>query len=166
LGAKTITLFDTKGARAQPRVHVVPLADQAMTILAELAIRAKELHSEPNINPAFLFTSDGKRPLRLETVSSLVNQTAAKMLQAQELRDGFELRDVRRTCETMLAATGVSTDIRAQIQSHGLGGIQARHYNRHNYMEEKRAELQKWERHIARLVSGAIGEIIPMKRYS
>jgi len=31
----------------------------------------------------------------------------------------------------MLAAMGVSSDVRAQLQSHGLGGVQSRHYDRH-----------------------------------
>jgi hypothetical protein len=56
----------------------------------------------------------------------------------------FELRDVRRTCETMLAGMGVSRDVRAQIQSHGLGGIQQRHYDRHDYMREKAGALDQW----------------------
>ena len=36
-----------------------------------------------------------------------------------------------------MAALGISSDVRAQTQSHGLGGIQARHYDRHDYMPEK-----------------------------
>ena len=93
-----------------------------------------------------LFTSGGKRELRIETVSAFVKEIADDMLRENELREGFELRDLRRTCETMMAALRISSDIRAQIQSHGLGGVQARHYDRHNYMEEKRDALEKWVR--------------------
>ena len=56
-----------------------------------------------------------------------------------------EMRDLRRTCETMLAAMGVSSDVRAHLQSHGLGGVQTRHYDRHSYMDEKRKALELWE---------------------
>jgi DNA replication protein DnaC len=52
----------------------------------------------------------------------------------------------RRTLETLLAAQGVSMEVRAQLQSHGLGGVQNRHYNRHNYMAEKRQALIVLER--------------------
>jgi hypothetical protein len=38
----------------------------------------------------------------------------------------------------------MASDVRAQIQSHGLGGIQARHYDRHDYMPEKSAALSLW----------------------
>jgi hypothetical protein len=66
------------------------------------------------------------------------------MVKANEARTTFSLSDIRRTCETMLAASGVSQDLRAQLQSHGLGGVQNRHYDRHGYMDEKRATLSKW----------------------
>jgi integrase len=67
------------------------------------------------------------------------------MQAADELERGpFSMRDLRRTAETHMAALGISSDVRAQIQSHGLGGIQARHYDRHDYMPEKRAALSMW----------------------
>ena len=67
------------------------------------------------------------------------------MQAAGELERGpFSMRDLRRTAETHMAALGISSDVRAQIQSHGLGGIQARHYDRHDYMLEKRAALALW----------------------
>ncbi len=60
------------------------------------------------------------------------------------MREPFQLRDIRRTCETRLAAMGVSKDVRAQLQSHGLGGIQGRHYDKHDYLAEKSAALAAW----------------------
>ena len=41
---------------------------------------------------------------------------------------------------------GISKDLSAQIQSHGLGGVQDRHYDRHEYMDEKRRVLKAWAR--------------------
>jgi hypothetical protein len=43
---------------------------------------------------------------------------------------------------------GVSKDIRAQIQSHGLSGVQTRHYDRHDYLNEKREALLLWENYL------------------
>ena len=71
------------------------------------------------------------------------------MQAAGELEAGvFCLRDMRRTAETHLAALGVSRDVRAQLQSHGLGGVQARHYDRHDYQAEKLAALESWVRRL------------------
>ena len=57
----------------------------------------------------------------------------------------FDARDIRRTCETLLAGMGVNRDIRAQLLSHGLSGVQDKHYDRHGYIEEKRTALERWE---------------------
>ena len=72
----------------------------------------------------------------------------AKPKAQRVVREAFQLRDIRRTCETALARMGVSKDVRAQIQSHGLGGIQARHYDRHDYMPEKAAALAAWAKYL------------------
>jgi len=111
-----------------------------------------------------VFSSDGKRGLRPETVSEIVTDLSTAMRKAKETREPFELRDIRRTCETMLASLGVSSDVRAQLQSHGLGGVQQRHYDRHEYALEKRAALEKWERHLDRLMAGKSAKVLPMAR--
>ena len=61
----------------------------------------------------------------------------------------FRLGDIRRTVETMLASLGFSSDLRGQLLSHGLGGVQNRHYDKHDYMPEKLKMLQAWEAFIA-----------------
>jgi integrase len=165
LNARTITLYDPKGARTQPRTHVLPVPDAAVSMLSNLVDKATALPSNGDGKSPLLFTSDGHRGLRVETVSALVNSLASEMLTTKELREGFELRDLRRTCETMLAALGVSSDIRAQVQSHGLGGVQARHYDRHSYMAEKRVTLETWNQHLHALVSGRAGDVIPIRQY-
>jgi len=165
VNARTITLYDPKGARTQPRTHILPVPDAAVSILNNLADRAIAMSTHGDGKSPLLFTSDGRRGLRVETVSALVNSLASEMLTTKKLREGFELRDLRRTCETMLAALGVSSDIRAQVQSHGLGGVQARHYDRHNYMAEKRSTLEAWNQHLQVIVHGRAGEVIPMRQY-
>jgi hypothetical protein len=42
----------------------------------------------------------------------------------------------------LLAANGISREVRGQLQSHGLTGVQARHYDGHDYMREKRDALE------------------------
>ena len=54
----------------------------------------------------------------------------------------------------MLAGLGTSRDIRAQLLSHGISGVQAQHYDRHDYLKEKRTALLRWERHLNRIASG------------
>ena len=54
---------------------------------------------------------------------------------------------------------GASPDLRAQIQSHGLGGIQAKHYDRHDYMAEKTAALAGWAAYLQRKSGGNVAHI-------
>jgi len=156
LSGGTITLLDTKGKRQQPRIHVVPLVPEAAAILK------RRLDSLAADEP--LFSTDGRRPMRVETLDGVLAGVVDTMLAAKppELRERFQLRDLRRTCETMLAALKVPSDIRAQIQSHGLGGIQARHYDRHSYALEKKQALTKWARHLEKLEKGESSAVVPI----
>lgn len=157
LTAGTVTLYDGKGARSQPRAHVLPLVKDAAAILERRLGALKD--GEP------VFSTDEKHSMRVETLGAEVIEIAKAMREAKpaEAREEFQLRDLRRTCETMMAALGVSSDVRAQLQSHGLGGVQQRHYDRHDYMVEKRAALEKWARHLASLKAGKKAEVVPLR---
>ncbi len=66
----------------------------------------------------------------------------------------------------MLAGMGVSKDLRAQLQSHGLSGIQERHYDKHSYIDEKRITLEAWNQRIDTLMAGTTqaGNVIALER--
>lgn len=42
----------------------------------------------------------------------------------------------------MLARESISREVRGHLQSHGLTGVQARHYDGHDYIPEKRRALE------------------------
>lgn len=157
LEARTLTLSDPKGAREQARVHMLPLTDTCLKTLRRLAERSKAFSQDLYGRSQPLFSTSGKTLLRIETVSAQVNEIVNVMLAAGEIRERFELRDIRRTAETLLASLKVSSDVRAQLQSHGLGGVQARHYNRHSYMTEKTEALHLWEQYLSGLTVRAAG---------
>ena len=152
LTVKTLTLRDGKGARSQPRLHVLPLTNLAESLLQRLATQSASFDTQEAGKSPPLFSTFGKQVTRLETLSSTVSEISRDMLEAGEVVEHFQLRDLRRTCETMLASIRTPVEVRGQIQSHGLGGIQARHYDRYSYMDEKRESLQKWERHLEKLL--------------
>jgi integrase len=145
--AGTITLFDPKGRRQQPRVHVLPLTDPMQEIITR---RREQAVGE------WLFSNNGKVPMRIETPSHAVTDICRAMLEAGEAAEQFQMSDIRRTCETKLAEMGVSLDLRAQIQSHGLSGVQARHYDRHSYLPEKRRVLEAWAMKLGGLDGGNV----------
>jgi integrase len=164
----TITIYDPKGARTQPRVHMVPLTESSFEIVRrrldavqlarEEAKRKGEADNLLAAGSMWLFSTDDRTGMREETISELVKNLSEEMVKAGEAREPFQLRDLRRTTETMLTKLGTGPNIRGEIQSHGLGGVQKRHYDQHDYLEEKRAALQLWASHLAALKAGtAVG---------
>lgn len=145
LDARTVMLFDPKGRRSAPRKHVLPLTDQAQEMIEQLLARRRaawlfgEKDSPTNPNTV----SRKAVELLAEVQGNVARQYEERGKKAPE-RPKIEGRDLRRTAETMLAGLGVSKDDRAQLLSHGLGGVQGRHYDMHEYMEEKRRALQAW----------------------
>jgi hypothetical protein len=53
----------------------------------------------------------------------------------------FQAKRIRSGVETLLAKARISKDDRGRLQSHGVSGVQARHYDGHDYMDEKRIAL-------------------------
>lgn len=154
LQAGTVTLFDPKGRKrsASPRPHVVPIVDELMPVI-------KRRHVLCQTPDAPLFSSTGAKRLREEMTTRLVREIVKDMKAADELERGeFQMRDLRRTVETTLAAAGVSKDIRAQLLSHGISGVQDKHYNKHAYMAEKRHALEL----LVRRLEGKADKVVPM----
>lgn len=122
LSGSTLKLLDPKGKRKQPRTHVLPIPEVVHPLLERLmALNAEE---------SSIF---GK--LHIDTLTHRV----------QDLSNGsYQMKDIRRTCETMMAAMGISRDTRAQIQSHGLSGVQEKYYDQHDYMKAKVVALDAW----------------------
>jgi len=145
LDARLITLYDPKGAREEPRVHIIPLVPTAIRIIER---RVNALTAPGN---AAVFSIDERTPMRLETLSGFVSDLSSAMVKATESREPFQLRDLRRTLETLMARVGVSRDVRGQVQSHGLGGVQQRHYDMHEYLAEKRRALRRLDARLERL---------------
>lgn len=146
-----ITIYDRKGRRPTPRPHVLPLTDQAMEDVRALIERSAALESE------WLFAS-GKSKLGSDGLSDLAKELSDRFVAEGTCQQRFQFSDLRRTAETLLASLKVSKDTRAQLQSHGLSGVQARHYDRYEYMDEKSDALELWERY---LTSAARGEELP-----
>ena len=150
----TLTLYDPKGRRKTPRAHMLPLPKDGAAIVARLAAQSKAA------GVAHLFPSDENKTMNPRTVSKYLQDVRAAMLAAGEAAD-FQLADLRRTCETRLAELGVSKEIRAQVQSHGLGGVQSRHYDRYEYSKEKRQALDSWA---AWLTAKPADNVVPIRK--
>jgi len=59
----------------------------------------------------------------------------------------------------MLGSLGISKDIKAQLLSHGIGGVQDAHYDRYDYIKEKRNALTAWESKLDEITTGKVHAI-------
>jgi hypothetical protein len=107
-----VRMLDPKGARSQPRVHVVPVPAAALPILEGI-----------------------------KSGAAIFGGLAAEKVRAAA---GGDYQHIRRTVETRLAELGIGSDVRARTQSHGLTGVQVRHYDRADYGPQIAAALARW----------------------
>ncbi|HET8898893.1 MAG TPA: hypothetical protein VFN09_09015, partial [Rhodanobacteraceae bacterium] len=147
-----VRIRDNKGRRKVARIHDVPLIPAALEALHAMG---------SELGPHLFTVTHGESGAVYATVRYRVSAVADAMKQAGELEKGlFTVGDLRRTVETRLSAAGLQPHVMAQLQSHGLGGVQARHYNKHDYLQEKRAALET----LYRLLTGKTGTVTAIKR--
>jgi integrase len=115
--------------------HVVPLSKAAQSILGAV----------PVIGDGHLvFTHDGKRPIGGFT------KYRAKLDQLSGVT-GWTIHDLRRTARTLMSRAGVNADIAERCLGHVIGGVRGT-YDRHSFLEEKRAAFEALATEIERIV--------------
>jgi integrase len=67
---------------------------------------------------------------------------------------GWVLHDLRRTVATGMAALGVAPHVADKILNHQSGAISgiAAVYQRHEFMAERKAAIELWSRHVAKIL--------------
>ena len=122
-----IILFDGKGRPGgEARPHTVPLRPAAAMALKQC-----------NPMGAYALSTDGgKTHVSAITLSNWAKKAANGI-------DDFQTKRIRSGIETLLASAKVSKDDRGHLQSHGITGVQARHYDGHDYLDEKRQALER-----------------------
>lgn len=122
-----ITLHDGKGRPGTgPRPFSVPL----------LAPAAQALRQCASTGTWALSTDGGATHINGTTLSDW-----AKVAVGDAIAD-FSIKRIRSGVETALASVRVSMEVRGHLQSHGIAGVQRRHYDAHDYLEEKTQALE------------------------
>ena len=126
IGDDVITLFDSKGRPGKPpRPHTLPLVPAAAIALREC-----------NYQGTYAVSTDcGKSHLSAVTLSHWACAAATEI-------PNFQTKRIRSGVETLLASARITSDVRGRLQSHGVSGVQARHYDGHDYLDEKKHALE------------------------
>jgi len=140
---RILRLTDGKGQRTTALAHYLPISDQVNELLMKLwSINAG--------GPFILSTTGGRRSIHATSLPSVFAYIRQLWSEAGgDAEADFQGRDIRRSIETRLQRLGVTREVRAQLLSHGrTGGVQQKHYERYDYLHEKRTALQLLEAHL------------------
>ena len=131
------------------RMHLVPLNDLAIGILGDLAPLTGE--------GRFLFPKRSVReePMRLDSISQALHRFCKRTD-----FEKFTPRDLRRTCKTRMGELGLSKEIRDRLHNHALNDVSARHYDRYDYLPQKRQAMDAWGNYLEDIIRGA--DVVPI----
>jgi integrase len=140
----------TKDISKNKREHLIPLTDTALNILHILKEQAKD--------SKFIFPKyrTPQEHARLDSFS----QSIGYYRKANPEFKPFIPRDIRRTCKTLMGELGVSKEIRDRLQNHAFSDVSSRHYDRFDYLPEKRHALESWE---ARLNEVSVKNVVYLR---
>jgi integrase len=131
------------------RAHEVQLSQLALDIL----------EAAPRIEGSqFIFTTTGHRP-----ASGFSKAKGRLDAQMPKGLPAWTLHDLRRTAATRMAKLNVPPHVVDRILNHVSGTIRgvAAVYNRHAYLDERRAALEAWGRHVESLIRPEPANVVP-----
>lgn len=121
------------------REHLIPLTDTSFSLLQELYHQTGMC---THIFPKLLrrqYSSDE------HILSSSLSRAISYYRKHDPDFPYFVARDIRRTCKTLMGEAGLSKEIRDRIQNHAFQDVSTKHYDRYDYLSEKRYALEVWE---------------------
>lgn len=125
--------------------HVVPLPKLALDLLG-----ARQ-DSAPVFPCRTLDKAD--QPIRNFSVSGAV----ARCMDHLDIPK-ITPHDLRRSAASLWSQAGIQRHLKPILLGHALPGVTDRHYDRHEYLPEKRHALEKWSRWVERVCEGSEGD--------
>jgi integrase len=139
--------------------HIVHLSPVAGEILAKLPRVGRK---------GFVFTTGRREDAPVSGFSKAPARLAATMT---EIAEGttivhFTLHDLRRSAATGMARMNIAPHVVDKILNHAGGTIRgpAAIYNRHAYLDERKAALEAWARHVESLVRPTLSNVVELPR--
>ena len=129
------------------RPHSLPLPHQAVALFDELAPNGHGLYFPRRGHPDQAAGHDAMRHL------------VDDFLEVHPIPK-FNARDLRRTWKTLAGDAGIPKDMRDRLQNHAQGSdVSSRHYDRYDYLPERRAAMAKWAAYLDLMIEGKVDQI-------
>ncbi|WP_431065716.1 tyrosine-type recombinase/integrase [Methylotuvimicrobium sp.] len=120
------------------RWHLLPIVPLAQKLLEELMLFSG------NSN----FLMPGRYNPEVSINKTSLGHTLAQIQKNSPHFPVFTPRDLRRTVKTRMGEIGIHKSIRDIIQNHAMNDVSSKHYDRWDYLPEKREALEKWCYHL------------------
>ena len=119
------------------RENLVPLNDLTIQTLENLRLVSG---SSEYLFPAFRGGYVENQHMFGTTLSKIVRDFCIN----QKKISKFTPRDIRRTVKTLMGEAGISKEIRDRLQNHAFNDVSSKHYDRYDYLPEKRQGMKIW----------------------
>lgn len=161
LSAKVWTLAAeaTKGGRA----HVVPLPPLAVEILKGLPRKSYTAAGTKTRASPYVFTTEGDRPISgFSKAKPQIDKAIAKTRDGKPLA-AWTIHDLRRTAATKMAELGTTEFNIGRVLNHAAAGVTGKHYNKYDYIAEKRTALESWAQYLQNLTQPPPANVVPLR---
>jgi integrase len=112
------------------RAHIIPINETMLKII----------DNNPRLNEIYLFPAvNNKESQKVDGFS----QALSRLLEKTGIKK-FTPRDLRRTFKTLTGKAGISKEIRDRLQNHSLQDVSSLHYDKYDYLKEKRDAMKIW----------------------
>lgn len=140
--------WDKKGKTLTVPPHISKNGDYHVIALSQSAIDI--LEEQENLYPdsEFIFPAATKEGYLL---SAEFSKQLRKFCTKMEF-SAFTPRDIRRTFKTLAGDMGISSEMRDIVQNHKRPGVSRKHYDRYDYLKEKREIIASWEKKLKSIV--------------
>jgi integrase len=152
------------GARTKNgKDHLIPLPPVARNTILELLDII-----EPGEEYLFPTRSQRRRgPMWANSLTQCMANFGGRLKGHEEpirtwTADAPSPHDLRRTVGTRLAELRVPKEIRDRVLNHAAGDVGSKHYNLHDYADEKREALTRWSLALTAIVNGAAVTVLPL----
>jgi integrase len=143
--SRLVTLCNTKNGST----HVVPFGDVAEKLLQERLL-------DTNSVGALFGKVWGKVPgWEVETIDYDTLSHAIKKLCPRIHMNPFVPKDIRRTVKTLMGFAGIRKEDRDRFQNHAMTDVSSRHYDRYDYLAEKRQVMVVWDAYLKTILAGS-----------
>ncbi len=137
------------------RPNLLPLLPDAVAMLK----RRREV-----IEGDYVFPTKRTPYMKKGSLSRPIKAACAELQRRKIKMASFTPHDLRRTVETGMAAAKVPKEYRDRVLNHVDASVGGQHYNMHDYFDEKREALEKWDRRLQGMLNGELAKVVPIRR--